>query len=76
MKAAIVSNAIDKIGFASVASFVGIKTSEQAGIIEPIQASAEWGLAEWGIMFSIVGTVSFAAKNILEMYLAWNKRDK
>jgi len=71
-----ISAVIDKIGFGSIAAFVGLKASEQAGMIEIANnIDDSWSMPEWAMFFSIIGTVSFFAKNIFEMYLMWRKFD-
>ncbi len=74
LSGSMVSAVIDKIGFGSVATFVGIKASEKAGVIELANSVNDpWGMPEWALLFSIIGTISFFAKNIFEMYLMWIK---
>ena len=69
-----VSAMIDKIGFGSIATFVGVKASEQAGMIELASNINEaWSMADWALLCSIIGTISFFAKNIFEMFLMWRK---
>ena len=70
----VISALIDKIGFGSIAAFVGLKASEQAGMIEMASdINAAWSMADWALLCSIIGTVSFFAKNFFEMYIMWKK---
>jgi len=74
LSGSMISAAIDKIGFGSVATFVSIKASEEAGVIKLANdINDAWSMADWALLCSIVGTISFFAKNFFEMYLMWKR---
>ena len=65
-----VSAMIDKIGFGSIATFVGLKASEEAGVIELADdISAAWSMSDWALLVSIIGTALFCIKTYLEIRL-------
>jgi len=70
----VVSAMIDKIGFGSILTFVGLKVGEEAGALELANNINEaWSMSDWALLGTIIGTVSFIVKNIIESRLAWKK---
>lgn len=72
-----VSAMIDKIGFGSIAAVVGLRASEQAGVIVlASDISDAWSMADWALLFSIIGTVLFCIKTVFEIRLIRKKSKK
>lgn len=69
--AEMISNTIDRIGFASIFTTVGINAGVQA---EAIEITTTWAMADYALLISMIGGVTFIANNIFNMYLAWKKR--
>ena len=66
------SGMIDKVGLTSIAGFVGIKASEEAGVIQLAETMSEsWSMADYALLTTIIGTVTFIVKNVMETRKAY-----
>jgi len=60
------SGVIDKIGLTSIAGFIGIKASEEAGVIELVETISDpWGMPEYALLATTIGTITFIMKNLM-----------
>ena len=63
---AMLSGVINKIGLTSMAGFIGIKASEEAGVIQLAETISEsWSMADYGMLATTVGAVTFIIKNVM-----------
>ena len=69
---------MDKIGFGSIATSIGIKSAVAAEVVELSNSwvISDWGMADWGIAISMIGGLTFIASNLFNMYLAYKKHKK
>lgn len=68
-----VSHLIDRVGWASVATTVGIKAGQQTELIE---SAGSWAMADYALMVSMVGGLTFILKNLVEVYFKIRDRKK
>lgn len=61
---------IDKAGYASIGTGIGIKVAEQAPVIA---SAAPMSITEWAALFSMLGALSLIIKNAFEIW--WKVRE-
>lgn len=62
---------IDKAGYASIGTGIGIKVAEQSPII--VNSIMPATITEWAALFSILGALSLIIKNLFEIW--WKIRE-
>lgn len=62
---------IDKAGYASIGTGIGIKVAEQNPII--VNSIMPATITEWAALFSIIGALSLIIKNLFEIW--WKIRE-
>lgn len=68
----ILGGMIDKIGFTSMAGFVGIKAAAEKDVIVLAETvNSAWGLPDWALLLTIIGTITFIIKNVIESRKAY-----
>lgn len=67
---AALSKGIQYTGLVSVGTGGGLSIAKQNSIIESEQMLT---LADWGIVISIIGGVTFIIKNVADVYFAYRK---
>lgn len=69
-----VGQVIDKAGYASIGTGLGLKVAEQTPVAQSYIASmTPHSIAEWAAVASILGALSLVAKNLFEMW--WKIRE-
>lgn len=63
---------IDKAGYASIGTGLGLKAAEQEKIITQVAGFMDLTITEWAAVASIAGAISLVVKNIFEMW--WKAR--
>lgn len=61
---------IDKAGYASIGTGIGIKVAEQAPVVGGLMPTT---LTEWAALASILGALSLVIKNLFEVW--WKIRE-
>ncbi|HEG7246646.1 TPA: hypothetical protein SFI08_002448 [Staphylococcus aureus] len=65
---------IDKAGYASIGTGIGLKVAEQAPATQSyFEAMIPHSLTEWAAVASILGALSLVIKNLFEMW--WKVRE-
>lgn len=63
---AMLSGVINKIGLTSMGGFIAIKASDEAGVIQLAETiSASWSMADYALLATVIGTVTFVIKNVM-----------
>lgn len=62
---------IDKAGYASIGTGIGIKVAEQNPVL--VSSLMPATITEWAAFFSILGAVSLVIKNLFEIW--WKVRE-
>lgn len=62
---------IDKAGYASIGTGIGIKVAEQNSVL--VSSLMPATITEWAAFFSILGAVSLVIKNLFEIW--WKVRE-
>ncbi len=62
---------IDKAGYASIGTGIGIKVAEQTPVV--VESLMPATITEWAALFSILGAMSLIIKNIFEVW--WKVRE-
>lgn len=66
-----VGQVIDKAGYASIGTGIGIKVAEQSPVL--VNSLMPATITEWAAFFSILGAVSLVIKNLFEIW--WKVRE-
>lgn len=65
---------IDKAGYASIGTGIGLKVAEQTPVAQSyFEAMLPQSLTEWAAVASILGALSLVIKNLFEMW--WKVRE-
>jgi len=62
---------IDKAGYASIGTGIGIKVAEQTPVV--VESLMPATITEWAALFSILGAMSLIIKNLFEIW--WKVRE-
>ena len=67
---------MNKIGLGSITTTIGIKAAEAQEIIQ-VSTSSSWGLTEYALLLSIIGSILFCIDKALVIYIrVKNKKSK
>lgn len=60
------------IGLSSIITTVGLKVSDEVEVIELSNSwmLADWGMADWALLISMIGGLTFIASNLYNSYVA------
>lgn len=65
---------IDKAGYASIGTGIGLKVAEQTPVVQSyFETMIPQSLTEWAAVASILGALSLVIKNLFEMW--WKVRE-